>query len=30
LSSFPFKASAMIENTPYLKILISLCQQLKG
>jgi hypothetical protein len=29
LSSFPFEAFAMIESTPYLKILISLCQQLK-
>jgi hypothetical protein len=29
LPSFPFEASAMIESTPYLKILISLCQQLK-
>jgi hypothetical protein len=29
LSSFPFKAFAMMESTPYLKILISLCQQLK-
>jgi hypothetical protein len=29
LSSFPFEASAMIESTPYLKILYSLCQQLK-
>jgi hypothetical protein len=29
LSSFPFEASAMIESTPYLKLLISLCQQLK-
>jgi hypothetical protein len=26
LSSFPFDASAMIESTSYLKILISLCQ----
>jgi hypothetical protein len=26
LSSFPFEASAMIESTPYLKILISLYQ----
>jgi hypothetical protein len=25
LSSFPFKASAMIESTPYQKILMSLC-----
>jgi hypothetical protein len=25
LSSFPFEAFAMIESTPYLKILISLC-----
>jgi hypothetical protein len=29
LSSFPFEASAMIESTPYLKIFVSLCQQLK-
>jgi hypothetical protein len=29
LSSFPSEASAMIENTPYLKIIISLCQQFK-
>jgi hypothetical protein len=29
LSSFPFEASTMIESTPYLKILISLCKQLK-
>jgi hypothetical protein len=29
LSSFPFKASAMIESTPYLKIPMSLYQQLK-
>jgi hypothetical protein len=29
LSSFPFEASAMIESTLYLKILVSLCQQLK-
>jgi hypothetical protein len=28
-SSFPFEASAMIESTPYLKILISLYWQLK-
>jgi hypothetical protein len=27
---FPFEASAMIENTPYPKILISLCQQLSA
>jgi hypothetical protein len=29
LSSFPFEASAMIESTPYLKILVFLRQQLK-
>ena len=29
LSSFPFEASAIIESTPYIKIFISLYQQLK-
>jgi hypothetical protein len=29
LSSFSFEASAMIESTSYLKLLISKCQQLK-